>query len=107
MRLSKLLITLGAGALIGAAAVIVVVWLRVYPVVAQERFGYGYELGGLATQANLGSKVPDLLGSDVDPQEPMVPFFERTKGEQVVVVTRNGVKTLRLYRDASKATPDQ
>jgi hypothetical protein len=107
MRLSTLLITFCAGALIGAAAVIAVAWLKVYPVVAEERFSYGYELGGLAMQANLGSKIPGLFGSDVDPHEPMTPFFERTKGEQVVVVTRNGVKTLRLYRDASKATPDQ
>jgi len=107
MRLPKLLITLGAGALIGAAAVIAVGWFWVYPIVAQERFGNGYYLGGLATQVNLASKIPDLLGSDVDPHEPMEPFFERTKGESVVVVTRHGVKTLRLYRDASEPTPDQ
>jgi hypothetical protein len=47
---------------------------------------YSYHKGELNAQVDLGTKIPDLLGRDVDPREPMVPFFS-AKTESVVVVT--------------------
>jgi hypothetical protein len=67
---------------------------------------YSYHRGELNVQVELGTKIPDVLGRDVDPREPMVPFFS-AKTESVVVVTRHGVKTLRLCCDGSEPTPNQ
>lgn len=106
MHVLKLSITFILGVVVGAAAVGTVGWFWIGPEVARDRFSYGYDTGKLDAQVELGSKIPDVLGRDVDLHETMVPFFS-AKDESVVVVTRHGVKTLRLCCDGSEPMPDQ
>ena len=67
---------------------------------------YSYHRGILSAQSEIGGKMPFALGRDVDPNEPMQWLFS-AKGESVFVVTRNGVKTLRLCCDGTEPKPRQ
>jgi hypothetical protein len=55
-------------------------------------------------EIELGVKIPDALGRDVDPNEPMQ-WFSSVETEGVFVVTRHGVKTLRLCCDGTEPKP--
>jgi len=63
-----------------------------------------YSLGRFHEDIDVGQKIPSALGRDVDPHEPMEPFLGG-KMESVVIVTRRGVKTLRLCCDGSEPKP--
>ena len=63
-----------------------------------------YSLGRFHEAVDIGYKIPGALGTDVDPSEPMEPFLGG-KMESVVIVTRHGVKTLRLCCDGSEPKP--
>jgi hypothetical protein len=55
-------------------------------------------------EIEFGLKVPAALGTDVDPTEKME-YFSSVETESVVVVTRRGVKTLRLCCDGTEPHP--
>jgi hypothetical protein len=63
-----------------------------------------YEIGHYHGEIEVGWKIPDALGRDVDPNEPKQ-WFSATKDEGVFVVTRHGVKTLRLCCDGTEPKP--
>jgi hypothetical protein len=63
-----------------------------------------YSLGRFHEDVEIGYKIPDALGRDVDPNEPIEPFLPG-KDRGVVIVTRHGVKTLRLCCDGSEPKP--
>src|SRR5438045_8460831 len=94
----KLALLFAAGILVGVAVAAAVVWFYIYPTMAKEKYRYGHEMGELRAQIELGTKIPDALGRDVDPHEPIIPLWS-AKTESVVIVTRHGVKTLRLCCD--------
>lgn len=58
------------------------------------------------TRDKIGGKIPAALGRDTDPCESLEVLFS-AKGESVIVVTRNGVKTLRLCCDGTEPKPAQ
>ena len=72
----------------------------VYPQLAPDP----YWLGHFHEDIDIAHKIPAALGADLDPNEPREPFLGG-KMESVVIVTRNGVKTLRKCCDDSKANP--
>ena len=88
------IVIFGLGLLTGAALCGAVGWFWIYPDVAREKFDYGAMAGNLQARIEIANKIPATLGSDVDPHEPSEWFFS-AKSASVVVVTRNGVKTLR------------
>jgi hypothetical protein len=57
-----------------------------------------YFRGRFHEDLDIGHRIPDALGRDIDPNEPMEPFLGG-KEHGVVIVTRRGVKTLRLCCD--------
>jgi hypothetical protein len=106
MRAFRVSIVFVLGALIGIAAAVIVGRFWIYPDVAKEKYDYGHGVGALQAQVEIGAKIPDVLGRDVDPNEAKQWLFS-AKTESVVVVTRHGVKTLRLCCDGSEPMPDQ
>jgi hypothetical protein len=104
MNLLKISASFILGIVVGAVAVGAIGYFWIGPAVARDKFDFGYGMGELNAQIQLGTKIPDVLGRDVDPHEPMVPFFS-AKTESVIVVTRHGVKTLRLCCDGSEPLP--
>lgn len=87
----KLAIGFIVGAVVGAVAVLVYIDVDTHQ---------AYRNG----QIEVGLKVPAALGRDVDPKEPME-WFSSVEIESVVVVTRRGVKTLRLCCDGTEPMP--
>jgi hypothetical protein len=71
-----------------------------YPRLSPDPFDHGrfYE------DVDIGHRIPEALGSDVDPNEPIEAFLPG-KERGVVIVTRRGVKTLRLCCDGSEPKP--
>jgi hypothetical protein len=59
--------------------------------------------GEISTKRELALKLPNVLGDDFQKSEAYESFFT-VKDMYVVVVERNGVKTLRLYKDTQKST---
>ena len=57
----------------------------------------GRRTAEVATKFELLQKIPQVLGDDYMPTDGYKTFFE-VKADAVVVVERNGVKTLRVYR---------
>jgi hypothetical protein len=106
MRLFKLAILFVVGCVVGIVAAALVGRFVIYPELARQKYEYGHQMGVLQAQIELGGKIPEVLGRDVDPHESMVPFFS-AKTESVVVVTRHGVKTLRLCCDGSEPEPSE
>jgi hypothetical protein len=106
MRLLVVSIAFVLGALVGIAAAVIVGRFWIYPEVAKEKYDYGRGVGALQAQVEIGAKIPDVLGRDIDPNEHKQWLFS-AKTESVVVVTRHGVKTLRLCCDGSEPMPNQ
>jgi hypothetical protein len=106
MRILRIGIPFACGAAVGIAAAVVVGRFWIYPEVAKEKYDYGHGMGALQAQIEIGAKIPDALGRDVDRNEPMEWLFS-AKDESVVVVTRDGVKTLRLCCDGTEPKPHQ
>jgi hypothetical protein len=106
MRMLLIAIAFVLGALVGIAAAVIVGRFWIYPEVAKEKYDYGQGVGTLQAQVEIAAKIPDVLGRDVDPNEAKQWLFS-AKTASVVVVTRHGVKTLRLCCDGSESMPDQ
>jgi hypothetical protein len=106
MRVLVIVIAFVLGALVGIAAAVIVGRFWIYPEVTKEKYDYGHGVGALQAQVEIAARIPDVLGRDVDPNEAKRWLFS-AKTESVVVVTRHGVKTLRLCCDGSEPMPDQ
>jgi hypothetical protein len=86
------LISAVVGGAIGAA---LVVWLYL-PGFGHEKEEFGRREGYAQGQIAVAAKLPAALGSDFSKTEKYSTFYE-VKDVDVLVVERNGVKTLRVY----------
>ena len=86
-----------ASFIFGAVCAAAVGWFVVYQV-AREKYEFGHDQGYLNAQIDIARKIPEMLGDDHHRGEPATNFYS-VKDIDVLVVTRNDVKTLRLYRD--------
>jgi len=102
IRMAKLAIGFIVGVCVTAIASFVLGYFYLYPEAKHD----GYSLGRFHEDVEIGWKIPEALGADLDPNEPMQAFLPG-KDHGVVIVTRNGVKTLRLCCDDSEAKPPQ
>ena len=59
---------------------------------------YGRRTAEVAVKFDLVQKIPQLLGDDYRKSDGYTPVLE-VKTDAIVVVERNGVKTLRVYAD--------
>jgi hypothetical protein len=94
--MSKLIIAFIAGLIAGVALVAAIGRYAIYPAVAREKVEFGRNQGYANAQADVATKIPPVLGSDFSKEEKYTVFYQ-IKDVDVVVVERNGVKTLRLY----------
>lgn len=97
----KLIIAFTVGGIVGAVSCAVLFWFAVYPDVVREKVEFGRMMGDQQAREAIACKIADVLGNDVHGPEPEEWFFS-AKSESVMVVTRNGVKTLRFPADCSK-----
>jgi hypothetical protein len=86
---------------LGIAVGLAVCWFTIYPAVAREKFEYGRMTGDQQAREAIACKIADVLGKDVHGPEPEE-FFFSAKSESVMLVTRNGVKTLRFPAECTK-----
>jgi hypothetical protein len=85
------LISAVVGGAVGAA---LVAWLYL-PGLARDKQDYGRRLGYLAAELDIAQKIPGALGSDYTEADGRSVFYQ-VKEIPVLVVERNGVKTLRV-----------
>jgi hypothetical protein len=92
----KYVMTFLAGGLLGgiAAAVIFIVFLL--PPYAKDKYQFGHIQGFTDGQIEVIHKIEDALGKDYTKADGHNPVFT-IKDATVVLVERNGVKTLRVY----------
>lgn len=67
-----------------------------YAEIAREKVATGRAWGYADAQVDVAHKIRERLGDDFEDGEPSEGFYD-VKDISVLVVTRNGVKTLRLY----------
>jgi len=85
-----------ASAIVGGAIGAAIVAFAVVPGVAVEKEEYGRLQGYTRGKIDMALKIPEALGSDFSKTEKYT-SFDGIKDIDVVVVERNGVKTLRVY----------
>lgn len=83
--------------LVGFAGASFVFVLLVLPRYGRDKYEYGLKNGAIMTKIELVEKIPKTLGDDYKESDGYTTFFE-VKASAVVVVERNGVKTLRSVR---------
>lgn len=66
------------------------------PRYARDKIEFGRKQGEIMTKIELLEKIPKILGDDYRGSDGYNKFFE-VKADAVVIVERNGVKTLRTY----------
>ncbi len=81
----------------GAIGAVLFAWLYV-PGMLREKEEFGRTQGYARGHIDIAAKIPQALGSDFSKTEKYTPFYSM-KDVDVVVVERNGVKTLRVYAD--------
>lgn len=73
----------------------------ILPQVARDKFEFGYKNGVVHAQLDLALRIPAALGSDLHladlPSPNRSNVFLEAKDATILVVERNGVKTLRDY----------
>jgi hypothetical protein len=69
----------------------------VLPRYGREKLQLGHKQGEIATKFELLQRVPEVLGEDYHRGSDGYKTFFGVKAGAVVVVERNGVKTLRTY----------
>ena len=82
------------GFLLGAAAVAAVTWLSILPTTRSNYRAVGQNDGLIAARDDIANQVIAELGTDLDRTESQKILFN-VKHRTVVVVDRQGVKTLR------------
>jgi hypothetical protein len=83
------------GIILGALLVIVVTWLFVLPMTRESYLAVGHNNGLTSARDELANQVASKLGTDLQRSEAQTVIFS-VKHRSVVVVDRNGVKTLRV-----------
>lgn len=68
----------------------------VLPKEGRDKFEFGFHNGMVKAQFDMGRKIPATLGSDLHRSDGHNQFLW-VKDLDIVVVERNGVKTLRVY----------
>ena len=84
------------GLIVGVAMTGAVGRFVIYPAVAGEKEEFGRNQGYAIGQIDVAAKIPAALGSDFSKDERYTMFYQ-VKDVDVVIVERNGVKTLRVY----------
>ena len=94
--MSKIIIIFITGLIVGVAITAAVGRFIIYPAIAHEKEAFGSNQGYASGQIDVATKIPAALGSDFSKDERYTVFYQ-VKDIDVLVVERNGVKTLRLY----------
>jgi hypothetical protein len=92
----KIIISFITGLIVAAVMVGAVGRYIIYPAVAREKEEFGRNQGYASGQIDFAAKIPAALGSDFSKNEKYI-IFHQVKDVDVIVVERNGVKTLRVY----------
>ena len=85
------------GFFLGCIAASAVTWLYVIPQARESYRAVGFHDGRISAQWEIADQIEKKLGSDLLANELREAFYD-VKASSVVVVERNGVKTLRLRR---------
>ena len=91
------MIKLLLGFVLGAAMSAAVCGFWILPAVARDKFEFGATTGRADSRVDIADKIRQTLGDDFDRDETRQSFYD-IKDISVVVVTRNGAKTLRVYK---------
>lgn len=91
----KIIISFIIGLIVGVVIIAAVGRYLIYPAVAREKEEFGRNQGYATGQIDIARKIPATLGSDFSKDEKHSVFYQ-IKDVDVVVVERNGVKTLRV-----------
>jgi hypothetical protein len=86
-----------ASFVLGAVVAAVIAWLFVIPQIRESYHGVGYNDGRVSAQSEIADQIDKAFGNDLLPTEPREVLYN-VKSSSVVVVDRNGVKTLRTVR---------
>lgn len=84
------------GFILGCAVMAIVGLLVVLPNVRENGQAVGINDGSIAARSEIARKIPSALGSDVTRADREQESLFDVKASSVVVVERNGVKTLRV-----------
>jgi len=87
--------------LLGGACASAIFALAVLPQYRREKYEYGRYTGAIDVKFDLVQRIPELLGSDYAKTDGYKTVIE-VKDCSLVVVERNGVKTLRTYTPGSR-----
>ena len=102
MRMLKHVLTFLAGFVCASALFIFVI----VPKEGRDKFQYGYHNGMVEAQFDMARRIPSALGSDLHRADLPVAggtnVFLQVKDATILVVERNGVKTLRDYDSVPK-----
>lgn len=83
------------GFIVGSTATALVIYYAVLPSVRESYRAVGYNDGTISARWEISEKVAAMLGKDLQSDESRENLFN-VKTRSVVVVERNGVKTLRV-----------
>ena len=83
------------GIILGAALVAAVTWFLVLPMTRASYLAVGHNNGLTSARDELANQVSSKLGRDLQKSEAQ-DFLFSVKHRSVVIVDRNGVKTLRV-----------
>ena len=86
-----------AGLVTGGAIIAAFAWLFVLPQARENYRELGYNDGHTSARWEIADKIDQQLGNDALPSEQGDLFYD-VKASTVVVVERDGVKTLRTVR---------
>ncbi len=86
-----------AGFVLGAITAAAITWFFVIPQTRESYRGVGYNDGQISARLEIADHINRKLGNDLIPSEPRETLYN-VKSSSVVVVDRNGVKTLRAVR---------
>jgi len=89
------MVKLVAGFALGCCVTGLVVWFAVLPSTRESYRAVGMNDGIIQARWEIAQKIPRMLGSDVSHDEHSEELFA-VKATSVVVVERNGVRTLRV-----------
>lgn len=96
----KLILTLTGGIAIGTIITGIIGYYFGSKVISGHRAA-GFNAGRIAERYEILNNIPEKLGDDYQKQDGYETLFT-VKTEAVVIVERNGVKTLRAYRRTSE-----
>jgi hypothetical protein len=94
------------GFLVGFVSASALFILVIVPKDGRDKFQYGYHNGMVEAQFDMARRIPSVLGNDLHladlPISTNSNVFLQVKDATILVVERNGVKTLRDYDNVPK-----